>query len=171
MIPTFLMRLTVDLPGGTPGDVDEIISWMREGVQHVTEVATQFSKTQAPGKTLKDDIASSFESTDTGGLGTVWMPYQFRFTLPPGTQRHFIPGGLEVNNYRDAAQIQMDKGYPMGFFWEKRGEFVHRWSVWHPGYKGKPWDQPIYEATDAMTQEVNETIADRVMQRWGSEAV
>jgi len=170
MIPTFMMRLTLDVPLDKPGDYDEIVNWMREGVEHVTEVVAQYSKSQAPGKTLKDDISSSFESTDTGGLGTVWMPYQFRFTLPPGTQKHFIPGGLQVNSYAAAAQIQLEKGFPMSFYWERIGEYVHRWSVFHPGYKGKPWDVPIMEAADMMTKETEEVIGDRVAQRWGAKA-
>lgn len=169
MIPTFVMRITVDLPPQSPSYA-AIVDMMRAAVQDVTKRSVQIAQVHAPGATLYKDIAGSYEDTAAGGLGTVWMPYQFRFTLPPGTQEHYIPGGLSVSSYQEAAQIQVAKGYPMGFYWEREGYYAYRWSVFHPGYKGSPWGDDVYEEVGQLIDKANQDVADHVARRWGNVA-
>ena len=153
-------------------NVDEIVGLVRQAVRRILRQSVRIVGSEAPGEKLKYDLATQFEDTPRGAQGELMMPYQLKFTLPPGTQGHFIPGGLAVHSYGAAAAIQLAKGYPMGFWWEREGRYVYRWSVYHPGYRPTDdWGEAVaVRVEDVMAAEVAE-IQDHIASGWGSRAV
>lgn len=172
MIPSFLLRIELTVPRESLTYRD-VVSQMQKAVREIVEDAVVIAENFAPGKRLKTQISiEQYRQTASGAEGTVGGPHQLiRFTLPPGTVRHFIPGGLAVSSYGEAAAIQLAKGYAMRFYWERVGAIVYRWSVFHPGYKGSNWGERVFDkAVDLANRRLND-IADYVVQRWGSEAI
>ena len=155
MIPTiFLYTPAV----AEPLKYDDIVTRMRETVYKVTKSGVVYGKMFAPGENLKNDITYTVQDTAGGAIGLVWMPFQFIYTLPPGTKAHPIPRG--------GSKEQQQKGHPLRFYWEKVGRVVSFWSVSHPGHKGTEWDLNVYTrvATD-MKAEI-EKMGDHIAARW-----
>lgn len=155
MIPSiFLYTPTVE----RPLEYIDIVTRMRETVYKVTKSGATYGKMFAPGKKLKNDIAYTVQDTPGGAVGLVWMPFQFIYTLPPGTKAHPIPKGGSTE--------QIKKGYPLRFYWEKVGKVVTFWSVNHPGYAGTNWDVDVYSRVDQdMEKELN-LLGDHIAARW-----
>ena len=145
-----------------------IISGLRVAINAITKKATGIVADKAPGTRLKHDLTTTYQETPTGAVGEVWMPFQLKFTLPPGVQSHFIPGGLAVSSYPEASRIQQERGYPMSFYWEKVGAVVHRWSVYHPGQKGQKWGEEVTEDVSTLLQEATDKIFQRAAEIWGA---
>ena len=137
---------------------DDIVTRMRETVYKVTKSGAAYGKMFAPGENLKNDIAYTVQDTAGGAVGLVWMPWQFIFTLPPGTKAHPIPKGR--------SKEQQAKGYPLRFYWERIGKVVTFWSVNHPGYKGDPWDMLVYERVDQDMNEELQKMGDYIAAKW-----
>jgi len=162
------MRVRIDTPASSLTYRD-IAAQMRQSVKDILDSAVIIAQNFAPGDSLKKDIAvDDYREFAGGARGSVGGPYKLiRFTLPPGTVRHFIPGGLAVNSYGDAAAIQLAKGYPMKFYWERIGMIVHRWSVSHPGYKGSDWGERVFTEVEQITDRKLEELGDYITERWG----
>lgn len=118
----------------------DLINRMKQSVRVITQRGVQYAQHAAPGDRLKKRIDYTLEDIPMGAVGNIWMPEKLKFTLPPGTKKHFIPGGKAVSNYADAVAIQKAKGYPLSFYWEREGRWATPWAVKHPGYGGNPWD-------------------------------
>jgi len=165
VIPHFLLRVQVDHP---PESVNYgiVVDHMRNTVEALAVGAAKIAQQEAPGSRLKTQIGEEHEDTPTGSKAAVWMPYQLRFTLPPGTVAHFIPGGLSVNSYGAAAAIQLAKGYPLRFYSEKLGGIVFRWSVFHPGYKGSAWGERVFDQVDDEVQAAMTELSEFIGRLW-----
>ena len=167
MIPSFRLKFTILAPKDTPRP-DDIVDRVRYMVKVAGRRAAQYAKYRAPGKVLKRKIGVIEETTATGGISTIWMPEGLWFTLPPGTQPHFIPGGLAVSSKTAAAQIQRAKGYPMRFYWEKVGAVVRMWGVSHPGYQPKEdWGAEVTKYTADILRQEEDSLIGYISQRWG----
>jgi len=164
------MRIRLDAPRGSLTHQD-VAAQMQKAVRDILNSAVIIAQNFAPGKRLKDQLSvEHYRQTASGAAGAVGGPHQLiRFTLPPGTVRHFIPGGLAVRSYGDAAAIQLAKGYAMRFYWERVGAVVYRWSVFHPGYKGSDWGQRVFDEVDSITDRRMSEIGDYIAARWGSD--
>jgi len=166
VIPHFLLRVQVEYPSESV-NYRIVVEHMRDTVKALAVGAVKTAQQKAPGTRLKTQIGQEYQDTPKGGEGVVWMPYQLRFTLPPGTRKHFIPGGLAVNSYGAAAAIQLAKGYPLRFYSEKLGGIVFRWSVFHPGYKGSDWGERVMADVDNEVQAAMEEISQFIGWLWG----
>lgn len=168
LIPGFTIRIKIDAPRDS-FTYRDVAGQMRKAVRDVLDSAVVIAQNFAPGERLKTQISvEHYRQTASGASGAVGGPHQLiRFTLPPGTVRHFIPGGLAVSSYGDAAAIQLAKGYAMRFYWERVGAIVYRWSVFHPGYKGSDWGQRVFDEVDDIADRRMKEIGDYITARWG----
>lgn len=170
MIPSFTMRFKIDAPRESL-TYQDVAGQMRKAVRSILDDAVIIAQNFAPGERLKTQLSvEHYRQTASGASGAVGGPHQLiRFTLPPGTVRHFIPGGLAVRSYGGAAAIQLAKGHPMRFYWERVGMIVYRWSVFHPGYKGSDWGERVFDKVDDITDRRMIEIGDYIATRWGSD--
>jgi len=164
------MRIRLDAPRESL-TYQDVAEQMRKAVRGILDDAVIVAQNFAPGERLKTQLSvEHYRQTASGAAGAVGGPYQLiRFTLPPGTVRHFIPGGLAARTYRGAAEIQLAKGYAMRFYWERVGMVVYRWSVFHPGYKGSDWGQRVFDEVDSLADRRMAEIGDYIAARWGSD--
>lgn len=160
-VPSIFLGFSLDLPKETIEYLD-IVTWVRGATRRLLRDGVAYGKMLAPGRRLKNDIAYQAEEVEGGLVGLVWMPWQFIFTLPPGTRPHTIPTG--------GAAAQIKKGYPLRFYWERVGKVVSFWSVSHPGYKGDPWDMRVFEKVDANLEKEMQALGDYIAWRWGGGA-
>jgi len=137
---------------------DDLVTRMRETVYKVTKSGATYGKMFAPGENLKNNITSVAYDTADGAVGLVWMPWAFIYTLPPGTKPHPIPVG--------GSKAQLQKGYPLRFYWEKVGRVVSFYSVSHPGYKGNPWDIQVYERVDQDMEKELQQLGGYISAKW-----
>jgi len=172
VIPSFMLRIELTTPRESLTNQD-VVAKMQSAIRSILDDAATIAQNFAPGDRLKSQISvEDYRQTASGAEGAVGGPHQLiRFTLPPGTVAHFIPGGLAVHSYGDAAAIQLAKGYPLRFYWERVGAVVYRWSVFHPGYKGSDWGERVFKTVEAIADRQLNDIADYIATRWGSEAV
>ena len=170
LIPGFTMRIRLDVPRGSLTHQD-VAAQMRKAVRDILDDAVIIAQNFAPGERLKTQLSvEQYRQTASGASGAVGGPHQLiRFTLPPGTVKHFIPGGLAVSSYGAAAAIQLQKGYAMRFYWERVGAVVYRWSVFHPGYKGSDWGERVFDEVDNIADRRMSEIGDYITARWGSD--
>lgn len=155
MVPTIFLYTAA---GGDDPQYEDLVTWMRKSVRKLTQSGITYGKQFAPGEKLKNDIAGVVQDIGGGAVGLVYMPWQFIFTLPPGTKPHLIPKG--------GSKEQLQKGYPLRFFWQKVGRVVSFWSVSHPGYKGDPWDLLVYDRVDRDMKEEIEQMGEHIAARW-----
>jgi len=164
------MRIQLDTPRDSLTYRD-VVAQMQKSVRDVLDSAAIIAENFAPGERLKTQLSvEDYRQTASGARGAVGGPHQLiRFTLPPGTVKHFIPGGLAVNSYGAAAAIQLQKGYAMRFYWERVGAVVYRWSVFHPGYKGSDWGQRVFDEVDSLADRRMDEMGNYITTRWGSD--
>jgi len=155
MIPTIFLEVPI---APDPLQYNDIVAQMRETVVKVSRMGVEYGKLYAPGERLKNDIASTVQDTSDGAIGLVWMPFQFIYTLPPGTKAHPIPKG--------GSREQIEKGYPLRFFWEKVGRVVSFYSVSHPGHKGTDWDIQVYERVDQDMEKELQQLGNSITAGW-----
>lgn len=168
MIPSIALSIGISYPKDSL-EFEEIVKRMRQVVKITAKSAVQFAHSVGPGRNLKKAIDYEGEETAGGFIANVMMPGRLKFTMLPGTRPHYIPGGLAVSSRSEASQIQLQKGYPLKFYWQKMGTVVHFWSVHHPGYEGTDWaNQVIQRADDVMVREADEML-DWVAERWGGQ--
>ena len=170
LIPGFTIRIKID-PARSSLTHQDIAAQMRKAVRDILDDAVIIAQNFAPGERLKTQLSvEQYRQTASGASGAVGGPHQLiRFTLPPGTVRHFIPGGLAVSTYGGAAAIQRAKGHAMRFYWERVGMVVYRWSVFHPGYKGSDWGERVFDEVDSITDRKMDAIGDYIALRWGED--
>jgi len=173
MYPIFMLKLEVNVPKESFAFAS-IVQRMQQAIRNLSEDAVTYARGEAPGDKLKYDIDYTIQLTPQGAISTIWMPYQLKFTLPPGTRPHFIPGGRSVSTIQEAADLQAKKGYPLRFYWEHGpyGPGIYFfWSVRHPGWQyGGDWgDRVVKYLSIAIDDEVQQ-IWDFVANMWGADA-
>jgi len=167
----YQLQISVTWPKDHVGYSD-IVERVRQVVRVTGRRATQFAKRKAPGKVLRRRIDYTEEKVDGGLISRVMMPDKLRFTLPPGTQPHFIPGGLAVTSRLAAQAIQKAKGYPLRFYWEKVGAVVTPWAVKHPGYRPTTdWGLEVEKYAEMIAQQELAKLQEYIDQRWGGQVV
>ena len=168
MLPVGL-QVIIDAPEGHWA-FSEIVGTLQSSIRTLIKDAVMYSKGEAPGVRLKKDIHSTqVTTTPTGAWAEVLMPYQLKFTIPPGTKPHLIPGGLAVSDKRQAAAIQMAKGYPLKFHWERgpRGPGIyHYWAVSHPGFKGGDWLERVKKFMSQSVERESAIIRNHLTALW-----
>ncbi len=163
MIPSFVFRFSLSFPT-TQAEYSDIVDRVRLAVGNVLSRSIGAFTAHAPGRRLKSFIVSESSDTPDGKIGGILAPFQFQYTLPPGTVRHFIPIGADLSS---AAGVQKRRGYPMRFYWERVGHWVSRWSVDHPGYRGDPWDVRAMAEIEPVVESEMQSVWDYIQARWG----
>jgi len=150
----------------------DIVQRVRRIVSSVGKQTTQFAQRKAPGKVLSRYIDYTEVNVEGGRVGQIWMPEKLRFTLPPGTQPHFIPGGLAVSSRLAAQAIQQAKGYRLRFYWEKVGTVVTPWAVKHPGYRPtKDWGLIVEKYARVIAGLELYELGEYIDRRWAGQVV
>lgn len=170
MIPTAFLRIVVQVPRDHVVYAG-IVTQMRQSIERLLKDTTMYAQGEAPGTTLKTQITYKIHNIRDGAEGEVWMPYQLKFTLPPGTKPHLIPGGQTVSSIQQAAQLQMSKGYPLRFYWDRgpRGPGIYFfWAVKHPGFEGGDWADRAMKYLEMSMDEEADNMAGFVLRHWGS---
>ena len=170
MIPTAYFKIIVDIPKGKP-EYAAIVNAMRESVGRLLDDAVKYAQGEAPGDTLKHQITYTKHQTPDGLVGEIWIPYQLKFTFPPGTKPHLIPGGSKVSSLQEAATLQMHKGYPLRFYWEQgpRGPGMYfYWAVQHPGFKGGDWVERMMKYLALSFNDESDFMMEFIMRQWGA---
>jgi len=158
--PSVFLSFSLNFPKETVQYYD-IVNWVKGATRRLLRDGVAYGKMLAPGQKLRQDIAYEAVEVEGGLVGRVYMPWQLWFTLPPGTKAHPIPKG--------GAREQMDKGYPLRFYWVRVGKIVTFWSVSHPGYRGDDWDYRVFEKVDAELEKEMRDLGDHIAQRWGGD--
>ena len=164
----FMFKVTLEGPKDAP-DFSDLVERVRQVVRVAGRRAVQYARLYAPGSRLKNQIDYIENELPTGAESLVMMPEGLKFTLPPGTKAHTIPGGVGVAK-SEAEAIQRQKGYPLRFYWERgpQGPRVYSfWAVEHPGYEPKDdWGLRVMDATEVVLDQELEELADYISARW-----
>jgi len=144
-----------------------MVNRVRWVVDNVLKVARTVVAEEAPGAQLKRQTQTKIENTDKGAKGQLFIPIGLWYTLPPGTEPHFIPGGKAAGSRGVAAAIQLAKGYPLRFYWERVGHWVSLWSVDHPGYKPEvDWSEVVKDRVQLTVDEFVGTVGEQIRKQW-----
>ena len=150
-------------------DLGAVVERLRQSVRVIGRRTVQSARRNAPGKRLRHQIDHVETETELGLTTNIYMPTGLKYTLPPGTIAHTIPGGATVSKSA-AAEMQKQKGYPLRFYWEKGpdGPGVYSfWSVEHPGYDPKEdWSDRVMEDTIIVADQEMEDLSNFVGSIW-----
>ncbi len=157
-------RFSVRFPKHTL-EYRDILHRVRTIIIGLTRFGQVKAMEEAPGNKLKRDISRQEEQTEYGQVGAVLVPSRLAFTYQ-GTQRHFIPGPAVSRS--SASAMQMAKGYPLRFYWERVGKVVTLWSVDHPGIQDPdPWDLRVIDAVQEEGDKELGELWGYINRRWG----
>jgi hypothetical protein len=163
---SFSFRFSLDFDP-EPIEMEGIVDRVRVAVRNTLARSIGAYMKHAPGKRLKSWIGSDSRDTPLGAEGEVTAPYQFMYTLLPGTKRHFIPVGATRGA---AARVQKRRGYPLRFYWERMGRWVRLWSVDHPGYRGDTWDiRALVEDVSPIVNMEMDSVWEYISSRWAGQ--
>lgn len=161
-------RFTLKFPE-TSLEYQSILGRVRKIIVGLTQFAQVTAMKEAPGRKLKRDITRQTEPSRFGQVGLVWIPRRLAYTYE-GTEAHFIPGPAASKGA--AARMQMDRGHPLRFYWEREGKIVIAWAIDHPGIRNPdPWNWRVIDQVQERGDREFNQLWEYILARWGGRAL